>query len=629
MTRLLLLAFIWCQVSRLDAQYLETFAGQSGKGLVDAICPTGVTHISNCGSSCAISATDNTSTCSTVPISFSAVSWSIVLGSSNPYFTDLGGVGFEFNSPDDFGIVGDMLRVEDTDREICWISQPLSISASGAISISVDVSQSGGLEAGDYVRCEYSIDNAPFVPFGNASGAFASTTLQVSGLTGSTLQIRICATTDADGEVILIDNISVPQSGTSVICIPLLFNVTGGGSTCAGGAGVPVGLNGSQPGVDYQLFLGATPVGLSVPGTGAAISFGNQTVAGNYTVLATSSNGCMATMTGSAFVTLNPSPNHSAAAINPTSCFSANGSITLTIFGGAAPLTFDWFTPDGCGLVPGQQNQSGLCVGTYSLVITGSNGCTAAQFFDLTVPGVVCSGCTPPGSVTVAPNPICAGSTTTMTAVGGLPGATYTWYDMQTGGNQVGTGNPFTTGPLAATTTYCVEQTVNVPKRDTFNVTGAAQTFVVPAGVTSLNIQAYGADGAHADFIAFSGGKGGTAFGNLTVVPGQILTSLRWWYKGEIFGQGGYNGGGKGGVGFNQFTWGGGGGGASDVRTGAGTLAERVIVAAGGGGGGSRGGAAVGLGGGPGGGLSGSDGGMGINSFDGPGGRWRHTDFRR
>ena len=373
MIRFILFAFICCQVAHLDAQYLETFSGQSGMGLVDAICPTGATHISNCGSSCAVNATDNTSTCSTVPISFSTVSWSIVLGSSNPYFTNLSGVGFEFNSPDDFGIVSDILRVEDTDREICWISQPLSISASGAVSISVDVSQSGGLEAGDYVQCAYSIDNAPFVTFATASGAFASTTLSVSGLTGSTLQIRICATTDADGEVILIDNISVPQSGTSVICTPLVFNVTGGGSTCASGAGVPIGLNGSQPGVDYQLFLGANPVGLTVPGTGAAISFGNQMAAGNYTVVATSSNGCTANLTGSAFVTLIPSPSYSAAAINPSACFSADGSIALTLFSGASPFTFNWSTADGCGIVPGQQNQSGLCVGTYSLVITGSN----------------------------------------------------------------------------------------------------------------------------------------------------------------------------------------------------------------------------------------------------------------
>ncbi len=611
MIRLILCALIWCQVSPLDAQYLETFSGQSGKGLVDAICPTGATHISNCGSSCAVSATDNTSTCSTVPISFSAVSWSILLGASNPYFTDLSGVGFEFNSPDDFGIVGDILRVEDTDREICWISQPLSISASGAISISVDVSQSGGLEAGDYVRCEYSIDNAPFVPFGNASGTFAPTTLNVSGLTGSTLQIRICATTDADGEVILIDNISVPQSGTSVICVPLLFNVTGGGSTCATGAGVPIGLNGSQPGVDYQLFLGANPVGLSVPGTGAAISFGNQVAVGNYTVVATSSNGCMATMTGSASVALLPSPSYSAAALNPSGCFNADGSIALNIFGGPSPFTFSWLTADGCGIVPGQQNQSGLCVGTYSLVITGNNGCTAAQFFDLAVPGVVCSGCSTLSSVTVAPSPICAGNTTTMTAVGGVPGATYAWYDMQTGGNLVGTGNPFTTGPLATSTTYCVEQTVNVPVKTTFNFTGAAQTFVVPADVNAITIQAYGAEGSDANNLFGIGGQGGLSIGTLAVVPGQ---TLHVYVGGQATSSGGFNGGGAGGTAAISVFNAGGGGGASDVRTGAGTLADRVIVAGGGGGGGSgSANSGVDNAGGGGGSYSGSAGGMGFS----------------
>ncbi len=90
---------------------------------------------------------------------------------------------------------------------------------------------------------------------------------------------------------------------------PDLYVVTGGGSYCAGGAGVPVGLSGSQLGVSYQLQIGGVNTGLPVAGTGAAISFGNQTAAGTYTVIATlASTSCTATMTGSALVNILPLP---------------------------------------------------------------------------------------------------------------------------------------------------------------------------------------------------------------------------------------------------------------------------------------------------------------------------------
>jgi hypothetical protein len=64
---------------------------------------------------------------------------------------------------------------------------------------------------------------------------------------------------------------------------PIAYNVTGGGSYCEGGVGVPVGLDGSQVGVNYAIVPGT----LVVAGDGNAITFGNQ-LAGSYTVTATS-----------------------------------------------------------------------------------------------------------------------------------------------------------------------------------------------------------------------------------------------------------------------------------------------------------------------------------------------------
>ncbi len=62
--------------------------------------------------------------------------------------------------------------------------------------------------------------------------------------------------------------------------LPTAYNVTGGGNYCAGGAGLPVGLDDSDAGIDYELYLDGTATGNVVAGTGAAISFGNQTTGG-------------------------------------------------------------------------------------------------------------------------------------------------------------------------------------------------------------------------------------------------------------------------------------------------------------------------------------------------------------
>ncbi|MBX7219385.1 MAG: SBBP repeat-containing protein [Blastocatellia bacterium] len=102
------------------------------------------------------------------------------------------------------------------------------------------------------------------------------------------------------------DTLPVTGETYTINALPGLFAVTGGGSYCSGGAGVALGLAGSQTGVTYQLLLnGVTLIGTPLAGTGAALTFGNQTLAGTYTVRAANVvTGCQTTMTGSATVSL-------------------------------------------------------------------------------------------------------------------------------------------------------------------------------------------------------------------------------------------------------------------------------------------------------------------------------------
>ena len=71
---------------------------------------------------------------------------------------------------------------------------------------------------------------------------------------------------------------------------------------------MPVGLSNSQSGVNYQLQLNGVG-GATDPGTGLSLTYGSQTNAGTYTVLATNaSTMCSSNMTGNVTVSINPLP---------------------------------------------------------------------------------------------------------------------------------------------------------------------------------------------------------------------------------------------------------------------------------------------------------------------------------
>jgi len=118
-----------------------------------------------------------------------------------------------------------------------------------------------------------------------------------------------------------------------------------------------------------------------------------------------------------------------------------------------------------------------------------------------------------------------------------------------------------------------------------FTYTGAEQQWVVPAGISSIDVDVIGAQGGTASdywcLLGGPGGPGGHVETTLSVSEGETL----YIYVGGAgsTGTGGFNGGGNGGSG--GYGAGGGGGGASDIRQGGNGLDDRIVVAGGGGGG--------------------------------------------
>ncbi len=87
----------------------------------------------------------------------------------------------------------------------------------------------------------------------------------------------------------------------NIVSPPAAFAVTGGGSYCQNGAGMPVNLAGSEIGVTYTLYQNSVAQTPTKAGTGSAITYGNQAGTYSYTIKGTSPYGTTE-MTGSAIV---------------------------------------------------------------------------------------------------------------------------------------------------------------------------------------------------------------------------------------------------------------------------------------------------------------------------------------
>ncbi len=111
-----------------------------------------------------------------------------------------------------------------------------------------------------------------------------------------------------------------------------------------------------------------------------------------------------------------------------------------------------------------------------------------------------------------------------------------------------------------------------------FEATGALQTYTVPAGVTSINIEASGSQGGNG---VNQGGNGATLFGTFPVIPGETLQIIVGDRRANNSNGGGATFIARGTNGFSDFTpanilliAGGGGGGAPNGAGGASTILE-------------------------------------------------------
>ncbi|MET4075417.1 SprB repeat-containing protein [Hymenobacter sp. UYCo722] len=176
-----------------------------------------------------------------------------------------------------------------------------------------------------------------------------ATTQNISGLMAGTYSVTL---TDASG--------CTSTTGATIHePVALRLSVTSPRPSCFGGStgGVGAAVSGGTSPYTYLWSNGATTASLS----GVA--------GGTYSVTVTDARGC--TATGAATVAESTQITALASKTDVTCYDARNGTVTLAVSGGTAPLTYQW--SNGATT----QNLSGLAPGTYTVTVTDANGCTA------------------------------------------------------------------------------------------------------------------------------------------------------------------------------------------------------------------------------------------------------------
>ncbi len=303
-------------------------------------------------------------------------------------------------------------------------------------------------------------------------------------------------------------------------------------------------------------FLGSAASGSNFP----------QTLSGTTTYYAEASGGSCITSTPRVPVLVSigvpPAPS-SVIAVEDSICPLLTSSLSAM----APGYTIDWYNASSGGTLLGSSASGASFVVSPSGTTTyyaeaSASGCTSATRTAVTVYVTLTSPAAPFGG-SASPSVICPSALSDISASAAT--AIIDWYDAPTGGTLLATvssGSPFTVSP-SVTTTYYAQANEAIPGgTTTFNYTGAAQSFTVPAGVLSLTIDARGGQGGVSS--GFTGGLGARMEGTFAVTPGQVLTVVVGAQGVRSYNSG--SGGGGSGVvdGATPMIIAGGGGGASE-----------------------------------------------------------------
>jgi gliding motility-associated-like protein len=280
----------------------------------------------------------------------------------------------------------------------------------------VNFCSGGSATIGTPAQPNYSYQWTPITGLASATSAVTTVTGTNNGTT-PVVTTYIIEATDLQTTCTSTDTVNVtiwPQmvptaSNTAVSCF--------GGSD---GTGTVTITGGVQP-LQYQWSANAA---------NQTTATASNLAAGNYSVTVTDSAGC--TVVSSTTVT-QPSQVTVTASGTNISCYQgSNGTVSASALGGVGGYTFTWQPISQTG-----QTIQNLPAGTYTVIATDGNGCTATTSVTISQPtqlALVMSS-TP----TTCALPFDNGTASVNTS-GGTPGYTYLWSDLQAQTTQSATG---------------------------------------------------------------------------------------------------------------------------------------------------------------------------------------------
>ncbi|MEA3447380.1 MAG: PKD domain-containing protein [Bacteroidota bacterium] len=291
-----------------------------------------------------------------------------------------------------------------TDDNGCTAEDSITIDQNSEIIVTADITPSDCGQSNGEIDLTVSGGSSPYA----FDWDYGPHTEDLLGIPAGIYEVTI---TDNKGcqaiEVFAVNDVSGPtlniSSTTDASCE----------GTCNGQATVNV-TGGTGP-FDYE--WNTTPVQTSPTATNLC--------AGSYSVEVTDmTTGCVAT--SSATINEPPQLDVHGVKVDPSCNGGCDGEIQLTTFDGTPPYTYTWTGP---GTLPSTEDLTGLCAGSYTVVIEDANGCMIIRTYLLVEPdfinvttSVVMTNC----------NGSCDGEATA-NAVGGTGSYTYEWSD---GNNQ-------------------------------------------------------------------------------------------------------------------------------------------------------------------------------------------------
>ncbi|MFP4664030.1 MAG: PKD domain-containing protein [Bacteroidales bacterium] len=304
------------------------------------------------------------------------------------------------NSQMAIGLCAGDYTVTVEDDNGCTSEDSITIDQNSEIDVTADITESDCGQSNGAIELTVTGGSSPY----NFDWAYGPHTEDLLGIPSGTYEVTI---TDNKGcesiEVFAVNDLSGPtvtiSSTTDASC----------NSGCNGQATADVA--GGTGTFDYQ--WNTTPVQTNQTATNLC--------AGTYNVEVTDmTTGCMAIT--SATINEPTQLDVSAATVDPTCHNACNGEIHLTPFDGTPPYSFTWTGP---GTLPADEDLTGLCDGTYTVVITDANGCMITRNYTLTEPAFI-------NVTTSATTTDCSGSCdgeATANATGGTAPYTFEWSD--------------------------------------------------------------------------------------------------------------------------------------------------------------------------------------------------------